>query len=296
MRLSDPKVKGAFLTLFGAACWGISGSVGQYLFTHEGMDSRWLVPVRLGIAGIFLLMYGYSRWHSDLFLPWRNRKDTVSLLIYGLAGVSMCQFLYFLTIQFSSAAVGTILQDLSPVMILIVTCIMDHRPPKAKDILCVILALAGVWLLSTHGDPSHLSIPAKALLSGILSAVCVTIYNVQPRKLLKKYPVIILQGWAFLMGSVFFALVFRIWSFHQVITPAGALGIAAVVLIGNILAFPCYMSGVRLIGPQKAILYSFAEPATAALITVTLFHQPVVFADVAGFLLIFFMIVLISQN
>ena len=31
--------KGSLLTMFGGACWGVSGCVGQYLFTRQGMDS-----------------------------------------------------------------------------------------------------------------------------------------------------------------------------------------------------------------------------------------------------------------
>ena len=63
-----------------------------------------------------------------LFDPWnfkKNPRNVVDLLIYGLAGVSCCQFTYFLTIQLSSAGMGTILQDLSPVIILLVVCIQQ---------------------------------------------------------------------------------------------------------------------------------------------------------------------------
>ena len=52
---NSEQIQGALLTLLGGTCWGLSGSVGQYLFESEGMDSRWLVPVRLGLAGILLL-------------------------------------------------------------------------------------------------------------------------------------------------------------------------------------------------------------------------------------------------
>ncbi|MBQ9327507.1 MAG: EamA family transporter [Solobacterium sp.] len=296
MRKTHQDWIGALLTLAGGTCWGISGSIGQYLFTVQGMDSRWLVPVRLGLAGILLLGVCAIRTPKDVLRPWKNRIDARDLLIYGLAGVSMCQFLYFRTIQSSSAAIATILQDLSPVMILGVTCLLEHKSPTAKDILCIVLALAGVFFISTHGDPSHLTIPSNALVTGVLSAVCVTIYNVQPKRLLSRYPLSILQGWAFLMGSVFFSFVFRIWTIPTVITLPGAAGILFVVLIGNIFAFLCYMSGVKRIGPKKAILYGFSEPVTAAILTVLVFHQPMGFYDLLGFILIFFMIVILSME
>ena len=45
---------GAVLATGGGICWGLSGSMGQYLFRCQGMDSRWLVPYRLGLAGVVL--------------------------------------------------------------------------------------------------------------------------------------------------------------------------------------------------------------------------------------------------
>lgn len=122
---------GSFLTLFGASCWGISGCVGQYLFDVQGMDSRWLVPIRLGLAGILLLAYYWIRTGSKVAAPWRGRHGARDLVIYGLFGVSACQFLYFTTIQYSSAAVATILQDLSPAIILAIICLQEKRRPCA---------------------------------------------------------------------------------------------------------------------------------------------------------------------
>ena len=122
-------VKGALLTMFGGMCWGVSGCVGQYLFTRQGMDSTWLVPIRLFLAGVILcIYYGVRNWRQ-LVNPWRSWRNARDLVIYGLAGVSFCQFTYFLTIQLSSAGVGTILQDLSPVLILLVVCIQQKRSP-----------------------------------------------------------------------------------------------------------------------------------------------------------------------
>ena len=92
-------VKGALLTMFGGMCWGVSGCVGQYLFTRQGMDSTWLVPIRLFLAGVILcIYYGVRNWRQ-LVNPWRSWRNARDLVIYGLAGVSFCQFTYFLTIQ-----------------------------------------------------------------------------------------------------------------------------------------------------------------------------------------------------
>lgn len=288
------RVKGAFLTLFGGACWGVSGCIGQYLFTRQGMDSTWLVPIRLFLAGVLMCGYYLVRNRKQLLAPWKGRRNAIDLLIYGLAGVSACQFLYFFTIQHSSAGVATILQDLFPVMVLAITCISGRRWPRAAEIGSIVLALAGVFLLTTHGSLTGLAISPIALASGVASAVCVVIYNMWPKNLQRQFSTPMLQGWAFLMGGALFLLLFRPWRMGYVPNLIGILGIAAVVLIGNVLAFSCYMQGVKLIGPQKASLYSFSEPVTAALISTLLLGSPFTLWDALGFGCIFVMLVLLG--
>lgn len=287
-------VKGSFLTLFGAACWGLSGCVAQYLFTRQGMDSGWLTPLRLGLAGLVLCAYYLIRDRRALLAPWRGRHNARDLVIYGLAGVSGCQFLYFLTIQLSNAGVATILQNLSPVMILLVTCVQMRRPPRGFEIFSVLLALGGVLLLTTHGSLDQLAIRPAALVSGVLSGVCVVVYTMWPKRLQRQFSTPILQGWAFLMGGVAFSFVFRPWQSSYQPNLIGILGIAVVVLIGNVLAFCCYMQGVKWIGPQRASLYSFAEPVTAAALSTWLLGSPFTGWDALGFVCIFVMLVLLS--
>ncbi|MGN1024715.1 MAG: DMT family transporter [Lachnospiraceae bacterium] len=291
------QAKGALLTAGGGVCWGLSGSMGQFLFSNEGMDARWLTPVRLGGAAILLLLYSFFRYGISYTVePWRDRKMRRDLVIYGLLGVSCCQFLYFETIQLSSAAAGTILQDLSPAMILFVGCIAAKRRPAPREIAAILVGLLGVFFITTGGRLDQMAVPATALATGVLSAVCVTIYNVVPARRLKKYPVILLQGWAFLMGSVAMTVIFRPWQYFVPIRPMGYVGILTVIVVGNVFAFTLYMSGIRDIGPDKGILYGFAEPMTAAVVGVFVFGNAFTAADFAGFALVFFMLYLISRR
>lgn len=291
------QIPGIILTLLGGISWGLSGSVGQYLFTVEKMDSRWLVPIRLGSAGvIMLLLYLLKFGKEELIKPWKTRREAREMLIYGLLGVSGCQFAYFLTIQLSTAAIATILQDLSPIFILLYTCIRAKRGPRGYEIISIVLALLGVALIASHGNPENLLSSSTALLTGVICAFCVLIYNVVPVKLMQNHPVFLLQGWAFLMGGAVLAVLFRPWSYGYIPGFYGLLGIAFVVVVGNIIAFTCYMTGVKMIGPEKAILYGFSEPICAAIIGILFFGNPFTPADFLGFLCVFGMLVLISAK
>ena len=233
--MSD-RIKGSALTMGGAACWGVSGCMGQYLFTREGMDSTWLVPIRLFLAGLILCGFFFIKDRKTLFDPWnvkKNPRNAIDLLVYGLAGVSCCQFTYFLTIQLSSAGMGTILQDVSPVIILLVVCIQQKRGPRVFEVCSILLALVGVFLITTHGSLTGLAVSPAALVSGIVSACCVAIYTMWPKKLQEQYPTPMLQGWAFLMGGIMFSLIFRPWQIDYVPTAMGVFGIFTVVVLGS---------------------------------------------------------------
>ena len=57
------QLKGALMAAGGGVCWGISGTMGQYLFTHEAMQTTWLIPIRLGLAGLIPVSYT----HLDVY-------------------------------------------------------------------------------------------------------------------------------------------------------------------------------------------------------------------------------------
>jgi len=288
------KINGILLTTIGAACWGLSGSVGQYLFDVQKMDSRWLVPIRLGIAGILILIYSITKYKSLVFAPWKTHRQAIITLIYGLGGVAACQYFYFRTIELSNAAIGTILQDLSPVFILAYTCMTKKRLPKLLEVISIAMAFIGVFLLTTHGNITSMAVSSAALWAGIMSAVCAMIYNVLAPPVTKDVPVIIVQGWSFLLGSICIMLIFRSWTIQYVPNFYGLLGIIFVILVGNICAYTLYISGVKLIGPSKAILYSFAEPLTAAIISTLFLGSTFTMIDALGFAMIFVMLWLIT--
>lgn len=296
MNHKKTNIKGIIYTILGASCWGFSGTMGQYLFDVQQMDSRWLVPIRLGLSGILLLAYCFLRHKNTVVKPWKSKNMAFWMLVYGIAGVSTCQFLYFLTIELSNAAIGTIMQDLAPIFILMFTCLHKKRWPKSSEVISIALAISGVFLLTTHGDLRHISMPVSALIAGIGSAFCVMIYNVLAPKITKEIPVIVAQGWSFLFGGLLLGLAFRIWEIHYVPNIYGILGIAFVVIVGNICAFTLYISGVSKIGPQKAILYSFAEPITAALLATFVLGSAFSIYDAVGFGLIFMMLWMITLN
>ena len=65
-------LRGTALTLLGGVFWGLAGVFGQYLFVHKDMSAKWLVSVRLVLAGLLLLSTVYAKQKKEMFNIWKN--------------------------------------------------------------------------------------------------------------------------------------------------------------------------------------------------------------------------------
>jgi len=193
---------GVLITILGGALWGLSGACGQYLFEYKGVTSGWLVPIRLTMAGLTMLLYYIFKEKGGAFRIWKKGRDAAEVLIYGIAGLMLCQYTYFATIELSNAGTATVIQYLSPVLIMVLVCFMERRLPRTVEILSLVLAISGIFLIATHGKIHQMVISREALVMGLLSAATVVLYNMQPRRLMAHYPTAYLLAWGMTIGGV----------------------------------------------------------------------------------------------
>lgn len=290
------KIKGMLLTLLGGCLWGFSGTCGQYLMQNKGLTSDWLVPIRLTIAGLFLLLLCYGKQKKTVFAVWRSPRDRLELLSFGIFGMSMCQYTYFTAIGASNAGTATVLQYIGPVLIMIYISLRTLKLPSLREILAIVLAVLGTFLLATHGRPGNMVLSKKALFWGLASAVALAVYTVGPGRLLKRYGALPVTGWGMLIGGIMLDILFMPWQMAVTIDLQVAVGMAAIILIGTIVAFSCYMEGIRLTGPKKGSLYASIEPVSATVFSVVWMHVAFGRWDLLGFACILSTILLLAAK
>lgn len=291
----NKKALGIFLTLLGGSLFGFSGACGQYLFEYKAATSNWLVPIRLTTAGTILLVMLYVRDRGRIFDIWKNRRSALSLVLYGLIGMMACQYTYFTTIQYSNAGIATVIQYLSPVLILIYVCLRGRRLPRISELCALFLAVLGTFLLATHGDLHSFAISGKALFWGLLAALSAAFYTLQSDLLLRDYDTLQIIGWGMLIGGGLLTVVLRPWTQTGVILDGGTfLALTGVILCGTILAYNFYLLGVRLIGPSRASMIASMEPVSATFFSVVWLKVRFGMMDFLGFLCILSTVLILS--
>lgn len=280
------QVRGTLMTLAGGACWGFSGCCGQFLFETRGVQAPWLVALRLFFAGLLLIVLGFLMQGKENLRIFRNRRDWMHLLVFAFCGISFCQFTYFMAIQASNAGTATVLQYLSPILILIVLCVRERRRPKGLELAAIALSLGGTVVLGTHGDFGTVQISGQAMFWGLLAAVSAMIYTMLPGGLIRTYGICQVLGFGMFFGGAVMCLLVRPWS-YEVIWDAGTLGaMAGVTVLGTAVAFGLYLGGVSIIGPLRGSILASVEPVSAVILSALWLGTAFLAADFAGFAMI----------
>ena len=291
--MKNGKVKGIVLTLVGGIFWGVGGSCGQYLFENKEVNSGLLVPIRLFAAGLLILVLQLIR-KEKIFDIWKEKRDAAETLLFALFGMMLCQYSYFTTIQYSNAGTATVLQYTGPAMILVYLCVKAKRWPKAYEIAALIFSCGGVFVLATHGDISSLALPPEALFWGIVAAVTLVVYNLQPIRIIAKFSTLTVMGWGMTIGGIVLTAIMRPWKVSAVWDGETAAALLFIILFGTIAAFYCYLTGVRLVGAANASLLACIEPIAATIVAAAWLKVRFTPIDLVGFALTITAVVIIS--
>lgn len=258
------EIIGIILTLLGATLWGVSGTSVQFIGNFRNMNLEWLLTMRLITAGLLTVLYGWIRQGNAIFNVFRNWRDTLGLVIFGVFGMALCQYSYFRSIVIAGAGIATVLQYLAPSMIIIYLLVRYGKRPSTGEIISVILALAGTICLMGNNGFSFESFRSDVLFWGLLSAVGVAVYSVSPVRLVATYGTIPIVGFGMLLSGFVAAVLFQqphscaTWDVWTV------LGCFNVVFLGTIVSFNAYLEGVKRIGAVSGSILSSIEPISAA--------------------------------
>lgn len=289
--------KGLSMVLLGAILWGVSGTAAQVLFQRYGFNPGWLVTVRMSVAGLLLLI-GISIKSGPMHAisVWRDKRDALKLILYGIIGLLGVQYSYFAAIRYGNAATATMLQYMGPIFITVYVALRQRRIPTLAQSSALCLALAGAFLLVTDGNVHHFTVSPMAVFWGLMSAITVAFYSLYPQKLLQKHGSANVVGWAMLIGGVGMSFVAPPWRF----TGHSSLGtwwlVSFIVLFGTLIAFYVYITSLKYISASEASLLSCGEPLSAFILAVAFLHVQMDLASILGGLCVLVTVTILARK
>lgn len=285
--------KGTLLTLLAGFSWGISGISGQYLMSN-GIHVNLLTSLRLLIAGLFLTALAYYKDRQVLKDLLSSKKNLFFLLLFSLFGLVLNQFAYLSAIHYTNAGTATVLQYAAPIIVLLYISLRDRALPSLIEVMSIILAIAGTFVMATHGNLSELAITPLGLFWGLLSAFTYAAYLLIPVKLIQNYGSLSVISLSMLLGGILFPIFSQAWNYEFELTGLKLLALFGIVGIGTIFAYTVFLYGVSIVGAVKGSLLASIEPVASVLLTVLILGTQFYKTDFIGMVLIVAAVLLIS--
>lgn len=289
-------LRGILCTLAGGIFWGFSGACGQYLFMRYNLDTSWLTAVRMISAGVILTLFSLIRSRGRDAGIWKTAKDAAQLVTFAILGLMFCQYTYLTAISHSNAGTATVLQYIGPVLIMAMVCAAKRRRPELREGIAIVLAVAGTYLLATHGNPGTMVLSGPALFWGLLSAFALALYTLLPAKLIARWGSIVVTGWGMLVGGIVLGCVIRVWDAPVILDVRGWLALSGMVVMGTVFAYTLYMQGVSDVGPVRASMLASVEPVAAMLFSVFWHGAEFMWIDLIGFVCILATVFLLAKK
>lgn len=282
-----PHYKGVLFASIGSIGWGVGGVCSEWLF-KQGTDPHALTVFRMFCGGfIFLaMMPAKANLATNIMQIFRNIRLLLKIILFALLGMLLCQYGYYLCIANSDAGTATMLCYIGPVFVMLASCVLHKKLPKRGEVLALLAAFVGVFLLATKGDFTTLHLNVYAMMWGLGAAFGMIFYTLLPLGLIKTYGSLFVMGVALIIASATLGLIVRVWEIPFEWNLTNIFGLFVVVMSGTVGAFWFFLRGVVLIGAVKASMIAALEPLSAVILSSLLFGTQFLPIDYLGFLTI----------
>lgn len=206
----------------------------------------------------------------------------------------MNQLAFLSAIKFTNAGTATVLQYLSPVLILLYVSLTKKQLPTFAELLSILFAISGTLIMSTHGQITHMAMTPKGLFWGLLSAFTYSVYIILPAQLIKKWGSLSVIGLGMLIAGIIFPIITKSWQYHVSYDSKTILALFGIIGVGTVFAYTVFLMGTTIVGPVKGSLLACVEPIASVVFAIVIIKQHFYPIDFLGMTLILAAVLIIS--
>ena len=282
---------GDILIIIAGLFWGSMG-----IFVHHlndlGFTSIQVACLRLTTAGLIFALVLLIKDRKGFKI---NAKDIPLFLALGLVSILFFTCCYFTAIRLMTMSTAAILLYTSPIWVMVLAIIFLKEKFSVQKLIALVLAFAGCVLVSGFGG----KVTVVGILVGLGSGLGYGLYSIFGTFALKKYSPYTVTCYTFLIagfGSIFVAnppdLIAKISAVDNKLSLFGFVLLTAVVTA--VIPFLLYTLGLNKTTAGRAAVLATVEPAAATLFGFFVMGEKVGLVVIAGIILVFTAIVVLS--
>jgi drug/metabolite transporter (DMT)-like permease len=221
--------------------------------------------------------FAFILWRSR-GLPGLTRKDAVRVLVAGvLVVLGYHLFLNFGT-QHTTSGVAALVVALAPGITVVLAVGLGLDRIRLRHVVGLALAFAGVVVVVALGSGQDLSVESVQGPLLVLGApISFALYNVILKPLLGRYDLLALTAATSLVGTIGLVPLVRSSTVDAAVgsSPEVVALLLYLGLLATLLGYILWNTGLRGLGPTRAVTYAYAIPALAVVFGAILLDEPV---------------------
>jgi drug/metabolite transporter (DMT)-like permease len=265
---------GYVMVLTAATLFAVNGTVAKVILA-SGISSLRLTEVRLAGAALALLAVLAAARPSALRL---RREEVPFLLLFGIGGLALVQWLYFVAIHRLPIGIALLIQYLAPLGVALWVRFVRRRPVRRRLWVALALSLAGLSLIVQVWESGTLD--ALGVAAALGAAGAFALYILLAEHGVGGRDAVSLSCYGFVVGALFFSALQPWWTFPTDLVgrdvsllgnlasahlPVWALMLWMVAL-GTITSFGLVVASLRHLPATRVAIVAMLEPVVASVV------------------------------
>ncbi len=272
--LSVNSWRGVAAAAGAALLFGVNGTVSK-IALETGLASTRLVQLRSSgaalclVAAVLVLRPGALR---------ATRQDAAFLVVAGVVGIGLVQWLYFVAIERLPVGIALLLEYLAPVFVALWVRLVRREGVRPRIWLGLALCLVGLATVAQVWD--GLTLDGLGVLAGLGAAVSLAAYYLTGEHGLTRRDPLSLAAWTFAAAAVFWTVLQPPWQLDgsqlaaSVALPGPFEGSRAplwllvvwIIVLGTVVPYGLVLVALADLGSTRTGVLGMAEPVTSGLV------------------------------
>lgn len=277
----NDKIKGYFFGVLAAATYGMNPLFALPLY-DEGMDANSVLLLRYLVALPILWLMAAARGRNLKV----KRCNTLPLAVLGLL-MGLSSYGLFASYTYMDAGIASTLLFVYPLMVALIMTGLYHERLTAQTVVCLTVALGGIWMLSRNEAGVALSAAGVAWV--VVSALAYAVYIVAVNRIpsMRDVPTLTLTFYVLLFGLTIFAVNTAAKEGLRLPTSAWGWGnVVALALLPTALSLTLTTMAIQYIGSTPTAILGVFEPVTAVAFGITVFGEQLTARQSVGLVMV----------
>ena len=263
---------GYLMVMSAALLFAVNGTVSKVVL-QSGISPLELTQVRATGAFLgFALVLAVTRRESLQL----RRRELPYLIVFGIAGVALVQWLYFVSIGRLPIGIALLIEYIAPILIAIWAWAVFKERIRRRIWVALVFAVVGLALVVEVW--SGLSLDGLGVTAALCAALAYAVYVLMAERAVRRRDPASLTAYGFLFAAIFWAAVQPVWRF-----PAGRLDdrvsllghlerfslpvwllLLYIVIAGTMITFLLVAAALRHISATRVGIVAMLEPVAAS--------------------------------